>query len=462
MRVRLNALGCRLNEAELASWSRELEARGCQLSGEGEAADLVVLNTCAVTAEAVRKSRKLLRRLQREHPRARTVVSGCAVSLDQDQLGELGVDLVVRNRDKDQLVAIAREALALPLMPEAATEPGAAALFARGRQRAFVKIQDGCRYQCSFCITTRARGDERSRPIGEICREISQLVDDGIQEVVLTGVHAAGYGSDQDSSLEELVAAVLTDTRIERLRLGSVEPWGLGERFWQLFENPRLMPHLHLPLQSGCDSVLRRMARRCKTSDYARLVERARRAAPRFNITTDLIVGFPGETDAEWAQSLAFIEEMGFGDLHIFNYSRRQGTRAAEMPDQVPGLVKRARSRELHALGQRLKRDSLARQLGRVEPVLIEGDASSEIAPASVQIGYTPSYQQVRVPTAGADLSNRILLVRLQGLSDPSGLGSGDRPEADLWLQGVLLDEPGLGEAAERTAGAPPAPLSPT
>ena len=382
MRVRLSALGCRLNEAELAGWSRAFEARGCQLSGEGETADLVVLNTCAVTAEAVRKSRKLLRRLQREHPRAHTVVSGCAVSLDQDQLGELGVDLVVPNRDKDQLVSIARDALGLPLMPEAATEPGAAALFARGRQRAFVKIQDGCRYQCSFCITTRARGAERSRPIGEVCREIDQLVSDGVQEVVLTGVHAAGYGSDQGSSLNELVAAVLAETQVERLRLGSVEPWGLSEHFWQLFENPRLMPHLHLPLQSGSDSVLRRMARRCKTSEFARLVERARRAAPQFNITTDLIVGFPGETDTEWAETLAFVEAMGFGDLHIFSYSPRQGTRAAEMPDQVPGTVKRARSRELRALGQRLKRDALEQQLDSVQPVLIEGDASRQSASA--------------------------------------------------------------------------------
>ena len=418
MRVRLSTLGCRLNEAELAAWSRAFEARGCRISHEGEAADLIVVNTCAVTAEAVRKSRKLLRRLQREHPRARTVVSGCMVSLEQEPLGELGVDLVVPNQDKDRLVAIAHEALALPLMPEAATEPGAAALFARGRQRAFVKIQDGCRYQCSFCITTRARGAERSRPIAEIRDEVNQLAADGVQEVVLTGVHAAGYGSESGSSLSELIAAVLADTEVARVRLGSVEPWGLPECFWPLFENPRLMPHLHLPLQSGADSLLKRMARRCKTAEFARIVETARAAVPDFNITTDVIVGFPGETDAEWAQTLTFVEAIGFGDLHLFSYSARPGTAAAEMPHQVPAEVKRARSRQLHALRLRLKRAWLERQLGTVQPVLIEGVASGPEAAAMPRFGYTPGYLPVQVATEGADLSNRIIPVRIEGVLD--------------------------------------------
>jgi threonylcarbamoyladenosine tRNA methylthiotransferase MtaB len=445
-----------LNEAELAGWSRELEARGCRISAEGEAADLIVVNTCAVTAEAVRKSRKLLRRLQRQHPRARTVVSGCAVSLEQEplaQLGEMGVDLVVHNRDKDRLVAIAREALALPLMPEAATEPGAAALFARGRQRAFVKIQDGCRYQCSFCITTRARGAERSRPIAEVCDEINRLSADGIQEVVLTGVHAAGYGSDLGSSLAELLAAVLAETDVARIRLGSVEPWDLSERFWPLFEDPRLMPHLHLPLQSGADSVLKRMARRCKSAEFARLVETARATRPDFNITTDVIVGFPGETDAEWAETLAFVERIGFGGLHIFGYSPRAGTRAAEMADQVPGAVKRRRGAELHALAQRLKRASLMQQLGSVQAVLIEGQESREPATDRIQlpirgliqvpfqVGYTPGYQLVRVPTLGADLTNRIVPVRINDVLETDPPEAAGNAGIDPCLHGVLLDQ---------------------
>ncbi|MBK1703285.1 tRNA (N(6)-L-threonylcarbamoyladenosine(37)-C(2))-methylthiotransferase MtaB [Halochromatium glycolicum] len=435
MRVKLSTLGCRLNEAELAGWSRELEARGCQIIEAEDAADLVVLNTCAVTAEAMRKSRKQLRRLQREHPRAQVVVSGCAVSFGaDDQLGEHGIDLTVHNRDKDRLVALAREALALPWMPEGATEPGAAALFARGRQRAFVKVQDGCRYQCTFCITTRARGEERSRPIAEVCREVQRLVADGIQEVVLTGVHAAGYGRDSGSSLDELLAAVLAETDVARLRLGSVEPWDLSDRFWQLFEQPRLMPHLHLPLQSGADSVLKRMARRCKTRDFARLVETARSAVPGFNITTDIIVGFPGETEHEWAQTRDFVAQMGFGDLHIFSYSPRRGTLAATMPDQVPTAVKRERSRALHGLARRLKREHLAQQVGRIQPVLIEGFETA--GDGLTQVGYTPSYLLVRVPTGGADLSNRILPVRIERVIDEAEHGP---PEGNARPPGLLL-----------------------
>ncbi|MGB5734952.1 MAG: tRNA (N(6)-L-threonylcarbamoyladenosine(37)-C(2))-methylthiotransferase MtaB, partial [Thiohalocapsa sp.] len=182
MRVRLHTLGCRLNEAELETWARQFRQRGCAIARDTEPADLVVINTCAVTGEAVRKSRKLLRRAQRDNPRARLVVSGCAASLDGEDLGETGIDLLVDNADKDRLVEIASAELALPLMPATATDPAADALFARGRQRAFIKIQDGCRYQCTFCVTTRARGDERSRPVAEICDEINQLADGGIQE----------------------------------------------------------------------------------------------------------------------------------------------------------------------------------------------------------------------------------------------------------------------------------------
>ncbi len=415
MRVRLQTLGCRLNEAELETWARQFRQRGCVIARDAEPADLVVINTCAVTGEAVRKSRKLLRRAQRDNPRARLVVSGCAASLDGEDLGDAGIDLLVNNADKDRLVEIASAELALPLMPATATDPAADALFARGRQRAFVKIQDGCRYQCTFCITTRARGEERSRPATEICDEINQLTEGGIQEVVLAGVHAGGYGSDIGDSLSGLLARVLTDTDVPRIRLGSVEPWDLPDGFWQLFDDPRLMPHLHLPLQSGADSVLRRMARRCKSGEFARLVETARNAVPDLNVTTDIIVGFPGESDDEWRQTMDFVERIGFGHLHIFAYSPRRGTRAATMPDQVPDALKRARSRELHALGMRLKQALLKRQLGRREPLLMEGISSDESGP--YRACYTPNYLPVRLRHPDATHVDRILTARLLAVS---------------------------------------------
>ncbi|MCP4125665.1 MAG: radical SAM protein, partial [Gammaproteobacteria bacterium] len=271
MHIYMKTLGCRLNEAELESWSREFQEHGHQLTQVLEQADLVVVNSCAVTAEAVRKSRKAMHRAHNRNPEAKLVVSGCYASLDPTTTAqEMGVDLVIGNQDKDRLVEIVSAELKLKSMPQLATEPGVNSLLARGRQRAFIKVQDGCRYNCTFCVVTLARGDERSRPIADVVEEINQLHAEGIQEAVLTGVHIGGYGSDLGSTLAELIQQVLQQTNIPRLRLGAVEPWDLPPQFWSLYENPRFMPHLHLPLQSGSDTVLRRMARRCKKSEFAR------------------------------------------------------------------------------------------------------------------------------------------------------------------------------------------------
>lgn len=420
MRVHLKTLGCRLNEAELESWARDFQARGYQLTSKLDNADLVVVNTCAVTNEAVRKSRKLLRRAQRDNPQAKLIVSGCYATLDPSESREaLGVDLVVNNKDKDRLVEITSRELNLHAMPELATEPGENPLLVRGRQRAFVKVQDGCRYRCSFCVVTLARGEEHSRPMAEIAEEINQLHGEGIQEVVLTGVHLGGYGSDLGIDLYALIHGLLEQTKIPRLRLGSLEPWDLPKPFFTLFQNPRLMPHLHLPLQSGADSVLKRMARRCTTADYAQLVAQAREAVPDINITTDIIVGFPGESEAEWQQSLAFIEQMEFGHLHIFAYSPRSGTKAATLPGQVDRETSRARSQTLHDLGLELKMATLEKQIGREIPVLIEG--ASEPGPNNSERwgGYTPNFLRVIIQApAGSNLENQILPVRLEGLDD--------------------------------------------
>jgi threonylcarbamoyladenosine tRNA methylthiotransferase MtaB len=417
MHIHLKALGCRLNEAELDTWSRDFQARGHRMTGDAAEADLVVINTCAVTEEAVRKSRQLVRRAHRANPAAKLVMSGCYASLDPEQAAaELGVDLVVPNPDKDRLVAIASEALQLPTMPAIAAEPGEQALLARSRQRAFIKVQDGCRYRCTYCIVTLARGDERSRPIGEIVAEINRLHASGIQEVVLTGVHLGGYGSDTGSDLYTLVSAVLADTDIPRLRLGSLEPWDLPPGLWALFANPRFMPHLHLPMQSGADSVLRRMARRCKSGEFAQMMAEASSAVPDLNVTTDIIVGFPGESADEWAQTLEFVERMGFGHLHIFAFSPRSGTKAAGLAEPVPRDIKRQRSEQLHALGARLKRQMLERFTGREFEVLVEGSPQADDAGHTVWSGYTPNFLRVAI-ASDADLENRLLRVRCDAVS---------------------------------------------
>ncbi len=441
LRVRIETLGCRLNEAESEEWAEHFRDRGFRVVGADEPTDLVVINTCAVTQEAVRKSRQILRRSQRANPQARLVIGGCLATLGDSAISpEEGVDLIVANRDKDRLVEIALKTLDFPTLPppetklELATEAtdAAGALFSRGRQRAFIKVQDGCRYHCTFCITTLARGEERSRSPIEIVGAINRLVEQGIQEVVLTGVHLGGYGSAQGDgrggTLSDLIARILAETRIRRLRLGSLEPWDLGNAFWPLFEDPRLMPHLHLPLQSGSDPVLRRMARRCKTAQFAHLLEQGRAAVPDINITTDIIVGFPGEEAEDWRRTLAFVESMRFGHIHAFAYSPRAGTLAADMPGQVDSQTKRERLDALQRLALAMKREVLRAQIGQRVPVLCEGnpdshpDSTQAGAQQQTRFGYTPNYLPVDVQVGAAQIGgkrisgNQIVPVILTGL----------------------------------------------
>jgi len=419
MKIALHAIGCRLNEAENATWAREFQLAGHQIVTSVANADVIIFNTCAVTTEAARKSRQIVKRLHRQNPEAKLVATGCYATLEPDKLARImGVDQVVSNADKDELVALITDQWRSPVMPELAAEPGAVYVYPGSRTRAFVKVQDGCRNRCTFCIVTVARGEERSRGVAAIIDEINALHAAGYREAVLTGVHLGGYGSDLGESLFSLVQAILTNTSIPRLRLSSLEPWDLPEHFFELWQNPRLMPHLHLPLQSGSDRILRRMARRYTTEAYARLIAEARAAIPDFNLTTDLIVGFPGESAEDWAQTVDFVQRIGFGHIHIFSYSLRQGTAAARMAGQIPGDVKRARSRQLHAVAARLKAETLARYAGITRRVLWEGPGESLPSGEMRWTGYTENYLRVETTTsAGLNLENRILPVQLSGLA---------------------------------------------
>ena len=396
MKVHLKTLGCRLNEAELETWAQAFQKSGHQVTRQAEAANLIVINSCAVTQDAARKSRHLIRKVHRENPAAKLGVSGCYATLNQNEAEQLmGVDLVVSNKHKDQLVERALTELNLDTMPVMATEPGEASLFSLGRQRAFIKVQDGCRYRCTFCIVTIARGEEKSRTVQEVVTEINALHQQNINEIILTGVHLGGYGSDLDSNLSALIKAILTETDVPRIRLGSLEPWELTDDFYQLFDNPRLMPHLHLPLQSGSDTVLRRMARRCKTEEFAEIANKLRQINPLFNITTDIIVGFPGETEDEWQESLAFIERIGFGHIHIFSYSPREGTKAATFPNPLPETVKKQRSQQLHQLADVMRLRFYEKNIGRQFPVLWEGYSEAINEKLQRVFGYTPNYLKV-------------------------------------------------------------------
>lgn len=411
MNVFLTTLGCRLNEAEIETWSRDLEREGHEVVQAPEAAQVMVLNTCAVTSEASRKSRKLIGGLHRVNPEAKLVVTGCYSQLEPERAAaQAGVDLVVGNEDKEDLVALMAKNLDTHSMPEAAVEPDGHHAFREARTRAFIKVQDGCRNRCTFCIVTIARGNERSRSIDEIVREVELLVNRGYQEVVVAGVHLGGYGSDLGTDLKTLVRAILEGTKVRRLRLSSLEPWDLPEDFWSLWSDERLMPHLHLPLQSGSDTVLKRMARRCFTDDYHALVENFRKHVPGFILTTDLIVGFPGETDEEFAESLAFVRKVGFAHMHIFSYSVREGTTAARMPGQLRGDIKRQRSREMHELAREMKTTHLRRFAGTTRTVLWEGEGELTSQGTRIHAGYTDNYLRVvtEVDASMGSLENRV------------------------------------------------------
>ncbi len=420
MKIHLKALGCRLNEAELEKWSQDFTSAGHVISNDSSEADIVVLNTCSVTQGAGKKSRQLLNRLHRENPTAKLIASGCHATLSPEAFAEsVGVDLIVPNQEKDQLAQQVLERFSDGSMPSIATEPGETSLFQRGRQRAFIKIQDGCRYRCTFCIVTIARGNERSRMEAEIIAEINHLHTQGIQEVVLTGVHVGGYGSDTETSLYALVNAILQYTDIPRIRFASVEPWDLHDNFFSLFENPRLMPHMHLPLQSGADSVLRRMSRRCRTDDFRDLIEQARRNISNFNVTTDIIVGFPGETEQEWQESFDYVESIGFGHLHIFSYSPRQGTKAARLANPVPKVIKKQRHQAMYQLGEKMKQAALSAQVGQCCDVLWE--KGKQHGAKTHYTGYSPNFLRVETHVSQSTLlENRITQTQLINVSTES------------------------------------------
>jgi threonylcarbamoyladenosine tRNA methylthiotransferase MtaB len=417
MRIRIDSLGCRLNIGEAEHLARVLVVGGHRIVGPGEAADLMVLNTCTVTHVAARKSRKLIRHWRRANPTAAIVVTGCYAEMSPDEVAALGADLVVGNQYKDELPRVLEETgflndtQVLP-SPDAFPIQSDDALGGNwnGRTRAFVKVQDGCDNRCTFCIVSVARGSSRSRVVGEIVGEIRDLVQAGYREAVLSGVHLGSYGHDQNSQegLLGLVRSILHETTIARLRLSSLEPWDLGPEFFLLWEEePRLLPHVHLPLQSGCDETLRRMARRTDQASFRTLVRQAREAVPELSITTDIIVGFPGESDMEFETSFSFVEEMEFAKLHVFRYSPREGTAAAMMPGQVLPRIVQERSNRMHALGAVYEADFKARFIGRTVPVLWE---SAEPRPECVRwSGLTGNYIRVVAETGkDIDLTNKV------------------------------------------------------
>ena len=400
MQVRLESVGCRLNIGEIEAMARGLAKAGHRVVGPGTPAELCILNTCTVTAIASRKSRQLIRQIKRANPSAAVIVTGCDAELAPSEMTEIGVDLVVGNAEKDRLIELAEAEGLLDTPP---INPDDQELFEPGdatRTRAFLKVQDGCDNRCTFCVITIARGAGRSVAADTIVEELHELHRLGYREVVLSGVHLGSYGHDlgDQRGLQHLVERALAETEVERLRLSSLEPWDLDARFFEVFANPRLLPHLHLPLQSGCDETLRRMARRTSRGEFSKLVREARRAVPGLAISSDIIVGFPGETDEEFEQSIALVEELASSRLHIFRYSRRQGTPAEKMTPRVPGPVAQERSRRMHVLAADLENRFNRGLVGHTVEVLWE--TAEDHVDALRWSGLTPNYVRVTAKTS--------------------------------------------------------------
>ena len=350
MKIYLDTIGCRLNQSEIEAYARQFRAAGHALVASPDQADLVVINTCTVTAEAASDSRQKIRQAARAGVEE-IVVTGCWSTLNPQQATALpGVRYVVPNAVKDTLVP---DLLHIPvdafdLEPvEREPIPGA-----RLRTRAFIKVQDGCNNRCTFCVTALARGGGHSRPVAEVLADIRAALRGSAQEIVLTGVHLGSWGHDFAPSqrLHTLVQAILKQTEVPRLRLSSLEPWDLDGNFFRLWEDPRLCRHLHLPLQSGYTVTLQRMARKTRPDAFAALVAAARAAIPDVAITTDIIVGFPGEDEAEFTESLAFVHAIQFAGGHVFTYSERPGTAAARMTPRVPHPIRKERNARMRTV----------------------------------------------------------------------------------------------------------------
>ena len=397
MKVHLRTLGCRLNQSEIDTMARQLQRQGHEVVEDPAQADRFVVNTCAVTREATASSRQLIRELGRANGDAEIVVTGCYSQISPDAISVLPqVSQIVENPDKDRLVEMVTGEPVPPFdrEPVERDHPVAGAL---GRTRAFVKVQDGCDNACTFCVTTVARGAGRSRSVHEVVAEIRYLHDIGYQEVVLTGVHLGSFGHDLDDrdGLVTLVQAVLADTDMPRIRLSSLEPWDLSPEFFDLWQNSRLCRHLHLPLQSGCDATLKRMLRRTTQAEFSALMQAARARIDGVSVTTDVIVGFPGETDDEFAISADFVEAMDFSGLHVFRYSTRPGTAAARMRGHVAAAVKKARSARMRALSDEMEQRYAARFEAMTLPVLWEQVAGAT-EDGFINVGYTDNYIKVR------------------------------------------------------------------
>lgn len=420
----LHNLGCKVNAYETEAMQHLLEEAGYEIVPFTQKADVYVINTCSVTNMADRKSRQMLHKAKKNNPDSIVVAAGCYVQTSEKEvLNDLSVDIVIGNDRKHDLVRLLEE-YSLDSVNDTVDDINDGKhdfeeLFidqTKEHTRAFIKVQDGCNQFCSYCIIPYARGRVRSRRFENVIAEVERLATNGFKEVVLTGIHLSSYGVDfeEATGLLELIQAVNAVKGIERIRLGSLEPKIVTEHFAsELSKLDKICPHFHLSLQSGCDATLKRMNRKYTTKEYERGCELLRKYFVHPAITTDVIVGFPGETEEEFEQTKAYLEHIHFYEMHIFKYSKRKGTRAAVMPDQIDEQIKAARSEKLIALGHDMSKEFRKFYIGKNEEVLFEEKAV--IGDKEYFVGYTKEYVKVAKETA-ENLENQIVSGRISGM----------------------------------------------
>ena len=420
----LHNLGCKVNAYETEAMQHLLEEAGYEIVPFTQKADVYVINTCSVTNMADRKSRQMLHKAKKNNPDSIVVAAGCYVQTSEKEvLNDLSVDIVIGNDRKHDLVRLLEE-YSLDSVNDTVDDINDGRhdfeeLFidqTKEHTRAFIKVQDGCNQFCSYCIIPYARGRVRSRRFENVIAEVERLAANGFKEVVLTGIHLSSYGVDfeEATGLLELIQAVNAVKGIERIRLGSLEPKIVTEHFAsELSKLDKICPHFHLSLQSGCDATLKRMNRKYTTKEYERGCELLRKYFVHPAITTDVIVGFPGETEEEFEQTKAYLEHIHFYEMHIFKYSKRKGTRAAVMPDQIDEQVKAARSEKLIALGHDMSKEFRKFYIGKNEEVLFEEKAV--IGDKEYFVGYTKEYVKVAKKT-DENLENQIVSGRISGM----------------------------------------------
>ena len=420
----LHNLGCKVNAYETEAMQHLFEEAGYEIVPFTQKADVYVINTCSVTNMADRKSRQMLHKAKKNNPDSIVVAAGCYVQTSEKEvLNDLSVDIVIGNDRKHDLVRLLEE-YSLDSVNDTVDDINDGKhdfeeLFidqTKEHTRAFIKVQDGCNQFCSYCIIPYARGRVRSRRFENVIAEVERLAANGFKEVVLTGIHLSSYGVDfeEAAGLLELIQAVNAVKGIERIRLGSLEPKIVTEHFAsELSKLDKICPHFHLSLQSGCDATLKRMNRKYTTKEYERGCELLRKYFVHPAITTDVIVGFPGETEEEFEQTKAYLEHIHFYEMHIFKYSKRKGTRAAVMPDQIDEQIKAARSEKLIALGHDMSREFRKFYIGKNEEVLFEEKAV--IGDKEYFVGYTKEYVKVAKKT-DENLENQIVSGRISGM----------------------------------------------